>query len=179
MDSIHKPVMVGFLGAFHTDVQNASKLSKSCVAHKYQSFLLYRQMVNLPLGWEKAMGDVLPQMCRTTGNWFIKSWSVLFAACSEHILRTWPNSHQIHSASVGAGTYCVSQKEHFSGMRKNSSWVGDKREWQKERNLSLIKFPPCYFVLKDIAHFVPWKLAMSDRFLVDGNATIVTHIDLQ
>lgn len=56
MDSIHKTVMVGFLRAFHTDVQNASKLSKIRLVHTYQSFLLYGQMVNLPLDSQREGG---------------------------------------------------------------------------------------------------------------------------
>lgn len=49
MDSIHKTAMVDFLRAFHSNVQHASKLSKSLTVHTYQSFLLYRQMVSLLL----------------------------------------------------------------------------------------------------------------------------------
>lgn len=85
---------------------------------------------------------------RLQWNWFIKSWSVLFAACSEPILRMWPNSHWIHLAPVGTGTWCESEKKHFSGMRRNSSWVKVKRAWQKERNFCLIKFRLCYCIKK-------------------------------
>lgn len=146
MDSIHKTVTVGFLRAFHTDVQNASKMSKSWVAHTYQSFLLYRQMVNLPLDWEKAVGEVLAQKCQTTMKLVHKE--LLFAASSEPILRTWPNSHQIHPASAGTGTCQISEKEHFSGMKKNNSWVGVKKAWQKDGNFCPTKFRLCYCIKK-------------------------------
>lgn len=168
MDSIHKTVMIGFLRAFHTDVQNASKLSKSWVAHTYQRFLLYRQMANLPWVWEKARGEVLAQKCQTTISWFIKSWSMLFAACSEPILRTWPNSHRIHQASVGTGTCLMSEKELFSGMKQNNSWVGVKRHGKRKEISVLLNFLHA-IVLKNITRFIPWKRVMSDWFLVDRN----------
>lgn len=110
-----------------------------------------------------------PRCARLQGNWLIKSWSVLFSACSEPILKTWLNSHQIHPASAGTGTCHVSEKEHFSGMRQNNPWVGVRRAWQKERNFCLIKFPLCYYIKKNITHFMPWKMIMSDLFLVDRN----------
>lgn len=144
MDSIHKTVMVGFPRAFHTDVQNGSKLSKSWVAHTYQSFLLYDRWPACHWAERRQWEKCYPRHARLQWNCFIKSWSVLFAACPEPILRTWPNSDQIHQASVEQErAMCLTRSTSLAWTVTTHEW-----EWQKERNFCLIKFPLCYCIKK-------------------------------
>lgn len=84
---------------------------------------------------------------RLQWNCFTKSWSVLFAACSESILRTWPKSHWIHPASAGTGRCRVWKGAHlWHGAKQLMSGV--KGAWQKETNFCLTKFPLCYCIKK-------------------------------
>lgn len=174
MDSIHKTVMVGFPRAFHTDVQNGSKLSKSWVAHTYQSFLLYDRWPACHWAERRQWEKCYPRHARLQWNCFIKSWSVLFAACPEPILRTWPNSDQIHQASVEQErAMCPQGALLWHGVRQLMSGSGKRKEISVLLNFLFVT------VLKNITHFVPWEMVMSARFFIDRTATVVTHVDLQ
>lgn len=80
MDSIHKTAMVDFLRAFHTNVQHASKLSKSLTVHIKAFSFIGRWSACYWTLREKAGGELLAQKCQTTMKLFHKE--LIYAHCS-------------------------------------------------------------------------------------------------